>query len=193
MNRTENNEQINAGRRKALKIGTLAGVTGALAVAGINGSKSASAQSGSNIVSGSSLMDLLASLAQKQAIEQFRSMTFFHVPANSTVSINQTVPIGYLTIINEERIAIGQDHSLQMLVVIDDKEVLFDPDLVQARYATPLNYIQGGSFYPIRKSFNVTLVNKTSKARYFSSLQSGAKIAVSDWDTIVAPFLSRTF
>ena len=187
----DENVSADLSRRKALKVGAVVGVAGAIAASGFGNLKLSNAKSAAPLSVASSLDDLLALLAQRGIIQQFNAVTFFYVPANASISINQKAPIGQVSMINEERIAIGQDHTLQMSVTIDDKEVLFDPDMVQARYEKPLSYLRPSSFYPVQKNFNITLVNKTSKARYFSSLQSGGKIAASDWDLIVVPFLSR--
>jgi hypothetical protein len=63
--------------------------------------------------------------------------------------------------------------------------------MVQARYANPLRLLQATSFHPISQVFKMELKNRTYKSQYFASMQSGAYLAVADWEKKVVPFLSR--
>ncbi len=189
-NRSENqSKEFNTGRRKAIKVGAVAGVASVLAASGLGSIRSGQAYSGLSIPSGRNLDDLMTSSVQLGIVEPFNTVTFFYVPPNSTVMINQDVATGKVAIIREDRMTVSHDHALQISISIDGKEVLFDPDMVQARYATPLSFLDSTSFHPITQSFSVILKNKTSKSRYFSSMQSGGKLSVAEWNSIVKPYL----
>jgi hypothetical protein len=181
-------------RRKALKVGAITGVAGALTVAGLSkldSGLSSSMQSPSQVsVEARGLADLLSALVQEGIMTPFNSITFFHVPANSSVTINQRVLPGHVSVVTEERIIVGQDHTLKMSISVDGKEILFDPDVVQSRYDRSLNFLGSSSFYPIRSSLTTILTNLTSRTRYFSSMESGGDMLSSQWDSIVRPHLA---
>jgi hypothetical protein len=175
-------------RRGALKVGALgvAGVAGVLAASQVGGlaTRGASAYS-SQASSKNGLADLLSALVDQGIVEPFNSVTFFHVPPNSTVTVNQKVPAGFVSFITQDRVTVAQDHSLQMSIFIDGREILVDPDMVQARYIQPLNFLSSSSFYPIGESFKVVLTNKTSRPKYYSSMQTGGKISLEQWNSIM--------
>jgi hypothetical protein len=137
------------------------------------------------------LDDFIAALVQQDVVKPFNGFDFFYVPSNSSLTINQNVPAGQVALITESRITVGQDHALQLAASVDNKRILFDPDMVQARYANPLRLLQATSFHPISQVFKMELKNRTYKSQYFASMQSGAYLAVADWEKKVVPFLSR--
>jgi hypothetical protein len=138
-----------------------------------------------------SLDDFIGALVQQGIVTPFNGFDFFYVPSNSSLTINQNVPAGQVALITESRITVGQDHALQLSTSVDNKRILFDPDVVQARYANPLRLLQATSFHPISQIFTMELKNRTYKSQYFASMHLGASLAVVDWERFVVPFLSR--
>jgi hypothetical protein len=173
-------------RRKALKVGAITGVAGALTVAGMGELGRTSSALGSSTQGTSSFEDRLSGLVGQNILQPFNSVTFFYVPPNSSVTINHKVPFGYISLITENRINVDKDHALQMAISIDGQRVLYDPDLIQARYERALNFLSPSFFRPIRDSFTMSLTNVTSKTRYFSSMESGASMLASQWDAMKA-------
>jgi hypothetical protein len=153
-------------------------------MAGIGQLGSSSAVS-SLVLGDKSLGDRLSVLVNENVMQPFSNVTFFYVPPNSDVTINQNVPFGSVSLITEQRINVGQDHALQMAISIDGRRILFDPDLIQARYDRALSFLSSSSFYPIHENFRMTLTNKTSRVRYFSSMESGGTMPTSQWNSII--------
>jgi hypothetical protein len=177
-------------RRGALKVGAM-GVAGVLAASQVAGLATGGASAYSSQASSkNSLADLLSALVDQGMVEPFNSITFFYVPPNSTVTVNQKVPAGFVSLIIQDRITVAQDHALQMSVFVDGREILADPDVVQARYIQPLNFLSSSSFYPVGESFRVVLTNKTSRPKYYSSMQTGGSISLEHWNSIVRPHLA---
>jgi hypothetical protein len=185
------NTHANLERRKAIKLGALTGVAGIVGASGLG--RLSNASSVSTKITGTlthSFEDFLCALTEAKLIEPFNSVISNYVPRYDSVTHSQKVPSGYLGMIWESRIVVQQDHFLQMSVKIDGKEVLFDPDVVQARYERPLQFITATSFHPIRESFSITVTNKTSRPRYFSSMQMGGRMKIEQWDANVVPYLN---
>jgi hypothetical protein len=180
-------------RRGALKVGALgvASVASVLAASKVGGlAASGASLDSSQPLSKNGLADLLSALVDQGIVEPFNSVTFFYVPPNSTVTLNQKVPAGFVSLITQDRITVAQDHALQMSVFVDGREILLDPDMVQARYTQPLNFLSSNSFYPVGESFKVVLTNKTSRPRYYSSMQMGGNISLEHWNSIMRPHLA---
>jgi hypothetical protein len=183
------NVSTDQSRRKALKIGAVAGAAGILSVAGIG--KLSSSSSGATILASTKNLEaLMSALIEQKLIEPYNKVDSLYIPGNKSVTVDNKVPLGYISIVNEDRIAIGQDHTVRLSVFIDGKQVLDDPDAVQARYDRSLKFLSGGSFYTIKEGLGMIVTNKTSKPRYFSSTQSGGRMLLSYWNSIVAPYLS---
>jgi hypothetical protein len=180
-------------RRTVLKVGALSGAAGVLSVVGMRPQLAGAVTSNTTTVTAQTenFDDFIGALVQQGVIKPFNGFDFFYVPSNSSLTINQNVPAGQVSLITETRITVGQDHALQLAASVDDKRILFDPDMVQARYASPLRLLQATSFHPVTQTFKMELKNRTYKSQYFASMQSGANLAVGDWERTVVPFLSR--
>lgn len=168
----------------------MAGAAGLLTVAGFGKLSSPTATTASIVSSARNLDALISALIEHKLIEPYNTVNSLYVPGNKSTTVNNSVPLGYITIVNEDRVAIGQDHTLQLAVSVDGKRVLDDPDAVQARYDRPLKFLSGGSFYTIKEGIELTVTNKTSKPRYFSVTQSGGRMLLGNWNSLVAPYLS---
>lgn len=180
-------------RRRALKVGALTGVAGALTVAGLGQLGSSPAVSSTLTSSAKSMDDWLSALVYDNVMQPFKTVTFFYVPPNSDVTINHKVPAGHVAVVTEDRINVGKDHTLQMAISIDGRRILFDPDLVQSRYSSALDFLTSSSFYPIHDNFSMMLTNLTSKTRYFSSMESGGLVPASQLDSMIKSNFANIF
>jgi hypothetical protein len=180
-------------RRKVIKVGALTAGGIALAATAVGGGLAVLRPSSAEAITKSnrSLSDILSALVQEKVIQPYHTVNTQYIKANSSVSLKQEVPRGLVTLIRENRLSVDVDHGLAMRILIDGSEVISDPDVVQSRYQAPLEFLNSSSFFPVRESFVIELKNKTSRQRYFSSMQTGANIMASQWDSVIVPYLSN--
>lgn len=190
---SEDGNSTGIDRRTVLKVGALSGAAGVLTAVGMHPQAVAATSERVTTVSGQTenFNDFIAALVQRGVIKPFNGFDLFYVPSNSSLTINQHVPAGQVAMITESRITIGQDHALQLAASVDNERILFDPDMVQARYTTPLRLLEATSFHPISQALTMELKNRTHKSQYFASMHTGAAMKVVDWQNRVVPFLSR--
>jgi hypothetical protein len=183
-------ETANLDRRKTIKMGALAGAAGLVAASGLNGVRlTSSATTKTTHPLSPNMTDLLADLIHQGLLKPFSTVRSFYIPAHSSVRINQSSPHEHVSLISENRLVVGRDHTLQLSLSIDGKHVLYDPDMVQERYNGSLSFLSGSTFYPIKSKWEMHVKNTISRRVYFSSMEVGGHMLTTDWEKIAFPLV----
>lgn len=107
-----------------------------------------------------------------------------------TLSPNQVVkhvlrvPRDYVYLLGQARFACDPDHAISFYAYIDGDPVFWDDDMVQARYLTPVTFLEIGALIVLRDKGEFIVVNKTSSTAYFSYNAIFAYTTRETWDVV---------
>jgi hypothetical protein len=129
------------------------------------------------------------SLVWNGILEPFSQVYYMYVPPNTTISWTVNMPPNKVSIVTEENIVVSPDHALSTQIYMDGKLIFKDDDMVQARYATPLNFFNLGAIYPAKRYMQFTVQNKSSTdTAYWSVWSKGGIIEYTYYDKFFTKF-----
>jgi hypothetical protein len=112
------------------------------------------------------------------------------IPPGFTFEWTVNTPPNYYYLFVENVVSIFPDRVLEVAIYIDDKLLHYDPDVVQDRYAQPLNFPRRfGAIKAVRRNWKIIIRNKSEdKVAYWSAWASYGIIHQDYYDTIYREF-----
>lgn len=111
------------------------------------------------------------------------------IPPGASVQVQVPSPSGQYQFAVEFRLAVSADHSLAYEISIDNGKYTFsDVDVVQANYASPVNFFSLGAIVPVKRIFQITLTNTGMSTLNINYVLASGTIIGDVWDTIEAAF-----
>jgi len=136
-----------------------------------------------------SLTDLLVILGKEQIANSFITTTALTVLGNTTTTLTDQIQYNFEAIVTEERIVVGSDHAFSLQVITDGKTKWTDPDVVQARYAIPLNYASLGQNFNAQNTIQHIVQNTGGTDVYFSVTLIGVTMPIDWWTHFVKVYM----
>jgi hypothetical protein len=134
-------------------------------------------------------LELTTVLTQRQIVKPF--FTIDHIPfqPNSSITINNFIPLGQVSIVAEVRLSVSQDNAFAMIVQLDNDEPVFnDPTVRNETYQFPVNFFHLGDLLPAFYKVTITITNNTSAPQTVHLAQFGVRMGKPFWDTLVAKY-----
>jgi hypothetical protein len=100
------------------------------------------------------------------------------------VKLSYTVPRGNIAVVIESRVVCDPDHAIASYIYVDGRPRVYDTDMVQARYLTPLNFMDVGGLVLAREKLEFLLVNKADVRAYISHLTQYLLVRKDVWDVV---------
>jgi hypothetical protein len=134
-------------------------------------------------------LELITVLTQRKIVKPFFTINHIPFPPNFSITINDIIPLGQISIVAEVRLAVSQDNAFAIIVQLDNDEPVFnDPTVRNETYQFPINFFNLGDLLPAFYKVTTTITNNTSALQTVHLAELGARLGKPFWDTLVAKY-----